>query len=379
MQRVRAILLAAGLAALPALADPATPAPAANATLAPKPPAPVATPAPKPPASKLDELKTADELWAYFQALQRGPQGQGNTPEERAKALGEFVNELRATAERFASKYPNDPRRWEARLTATRLLQKIANAIPQAEVEKLYKEAAAAGDAPADIKARARLGLIQMHREALRPDQPKEKVLAVDAEIVSFLNDFPGNDQLPTLAAQRAALWDRRDPARATAILEEYSKHPNANVAEEATGQLRFKNIQKEPLALKFTAIDGREVDLEQMRGKVVLIYFWSASNGPSVEELSKIAAVYSKFREKGFEAIGISHNRDKEKFLAMVKDKNVPWPQYFDGKGQQNDISRRYALRNIPAMWLVNKSGFVVYTDARGELEELVGKLLAE
>jgi hypothetical protein len=62
-----------------------------------------------------------------------------------------------------------------------------------------------------------------------------------------------------------------------------------------------------------------------------------------------------------------------------MVKEKNVPWPQYFDGKGQQNDISRRYALRNIPAMWLVNKSGFVVYTDARGELEDLVTKLLAE
>jgi peroxiredoxin len=218
-----------------------------------------------------------------------------------------------------------------------------------------------------------------MHREALKNDSPKEKVLAVDAAIVSFITDFPNNDQLPMLAAQRAALWDRRDPARATAILEEYSKSPNGGVAEEAAGQLRFKNIKKDPLALRFTAIDGREVDLDQMRGKVVLIFFWSASQGPSIDELPKIAAAYSKFHEQGFEVIGISHNRDKEKFLANLKDKNVPWPQYFDGKGHQNDISRRYVVRNIPAMWLVNKNGFVAYTDARGELEELVQKLLAE
>lgn len=376
MSPFRAIPLALCLAALSAFAESGTPAPAPVATPA---PAPVATPAPKALASKLAELKTADEVWAYFQALQRGPQGQGKTDEERAKAFREFVNELRATAERFATDYPNDPRRWEARLTATRLLQKIANAIPQTEVEKLYREAAAAGDAPADVKARARLGLIQMHREAIRGETPKEKVLAVDAEIVSFLADFPNHEHLPSLATQRAALWDRRDPARATAILEEYSNSPNANVATEAAGQLRFKNIKKEPLPLKFTALDGREVDLAQMRGKVVLIFFWSIANGTSVNELPKIAATYEKLHEQGFEVVCVPHDRDKEKLEKFVKEKNLAWPQYFDGKGWKNEISRRYALRGIPALWLVNKAGFVAFTDARGELEELVSKLLAE
>lgn len=340
---------------------------------------PTPAPTPKAVASKLNELKTADELWAYFQALQRGPQSKGNTPEERAKAFSEFVRELRATAERFAAKYPKDPRRWEARLTATRLLQRVANAIPQAEVEKVYQEAAAAADAPLEIKARARLGLIQMHRDALRNESPKEKVLAVDAEIVAFLSDFPNHDDLPHLATQRAGLWDRRDPARATAILEEYSRCANASVAEEAAGQLRFKDIEKEPLPLKFTALDGREVDLAQMRGKVVLIVFWATWHAPSVSELKKIAAAYEKLHEKGLEVVFISHDKDREKLLKFVKEKNIPWAQYFDGKGPKNDISRRYALRNLPALWLVNKQGFVTYTDARGELEDLVGKLLAE
>lgn len=362
MSRVRAILLFAGLAALPALAE------------NPAPPAPVATPNPLG-----AESMTADELWASFHRLQRGPQSRGHTPEERAAAFREFVNELRATAERFAKAYPSDPRRWEARLASTRLLQKIANAIPQTEVEKIYCEAANAADAPPDIKARARLGLIQMHREALRGDPPKEKMLALDAEIVSFHADFPNHDQLPMLAAQRAAIWDRRDPARATAILEEYGRSANGSVADEAAGQLRFRNIKKEPLAMKFTALDGREVDLEAMRGKVVLIFFWSPSNGGSIDELPKIAAVDAKLREQGFEVIAIAHERDKDKLANAVAEKALPWPQYFDGKGWKNDISRRYAVHGVPALWLVNKQGYVAYTDARGELEDLAAKLLAE
>lgn len=368
MSRVRAILVAAGMAALPALATPPTPAPV-----------PAAKPEAKPPGKKLEELKTADELWEYFQALQRGPRGQGNTDEERAKAFSDFVKELHATAERFASKYPKDPRRWEARLTATRLMQRVAGAIPQEEVEKLYRHAAEAGDAPGEIKALSRLGLIQMHREALRGDSPKEKLLAVDAEITSFFQDFPNHDALSYLATQRANLWDRRDPARATAIFEEYSKSPNAKVAEETAGQLRFRNIEKEPLPLKFTALDGTPVDLERMRGKVVLIVFWATWHGSSVNELKKVAAAYERHHDQGLEIICISHDKEKEKLVNFVKEKNLPWPQYFDGKGSKNDISHRYSLRNLPTLWLVNKQGFVIYTDARGELEELVGKLLAE
>jgi hypothetical protein len=217
------------MAALPALADPATPAPAPNATPAPKPPAPNATPAPapKPPASKLDELKTADELWAYFQALKPPPQGEGGTPEEKAKALGEFVKELRATAERFASKYPADPRRWEARLTATRLSQKIANTIPQAEVEK-PKKPLPPRRAPADIKARVRLGHIQC--TAKRCPDSRRKGARRGRE--TSVNDFPNNDQLPVLAAQRE-FRDRRDP-RGHCDPRRIQQHPNAAVEEAA-------------------------------------------------------------------------------------------------------------------------------------------------
>jgi peroxiredoxin len=366
---------------------PATPAPAPPKT-APVPPKATPTPAPKPPApkpaspkpeDKLAEFKTADELWAHFQALDRGPRGQGTTPAERAKAFEEFVIDLRATSELFAKKYPADPRRWEARLTADRLTQKVANAKSQADVEKLYREAAGAADAPVEIKARARLGLIQMHREALRDDLPKERVQAVEAEITSFAADYPKHDALPQLQTSRAGLWEKRDRPKAITILQELTRSDNPEVAREATAVLRFKNILREPLPLKFTAVDDSEFDLEQLRGKVVLVYFWATNSNSSVNETPAILGAYQKYREQGFEVVGISLDSNKDRLLNFLQSKNLPWPQYFDGKGMKNSISSSYAVRNLPAMWLVNKKGFVAFTDARGELDDLVGKLLSE
>jgi thiol-disulfide isomerase/thioredoxin len=137
--------------------------------------------------------------------------------------------------------------------------------------------------------------------------------------------------------------------------------------------------LSQKPLELKFTAVDGREVDLASLRGKVVLIDFWATWCGPCVEELPNVLKAYQTLHPKGFEIIGISLDSSKEKLEAFVKERGMEWPQYFDGKSWQNEISSKYGINSIPAMWLVNKKGMVVDTEARGNLEDRVQKLLAE
>lgn len=142
----------------------------------------------------------------------------------------------------------------------------------------------------------------------------------------------------------------------------------------KATADLKTK-----PLDMKFTAVDGREVDLSKMQGKVVLIDFWATWCGPCVAELPNVLKAYKELHPKGFEIIGISLDSDKAKLESFVKERGMEWPQYFDGKSWRNEISSQYGINSIPAMWLVNKKGMVVSTNARGGLEEKVQKLLAE
>jgi thiol-disulfide isomerase/thioredoxin len=137
--------------------------------------------------------------------------------------------------------------------------------------------------------------------------------------------------------------------------------------------------LKSAPLDLKFTALDGAEVDLAKMRGKVVLIDFWATWCGPCVKEIPNVVEAYEELHPKGFEVIGISLDQDKAKLEAFIKEKGMAWPQYFDGKGWQNEISSRFGIQSIPAMWLVDKKGMLVSTNARANLEDEVEKLLAE
>lgn len=172
-----------------------------------------------------------------------------------------------------------------------------------------------------------------------------------------------------------------------TAWMAKAEKHLKDFPAEKRNSMVESKiksikataDLKTKPLDLKFTAVDGREVDLSKMQGKVVLIDFWATWCGPCVAELPNVLKAYKELHPKGFEIIGISLDSDKAKLESFVKERGMEWPQYFDGKSWKNEISSQYGINSIPAMWLVNKKGMVVSTNARGGLEEKVAKLLAE
>ena len=136
---------------------------------------------------------------------------------------------------------------------------------------------------------------------------------------------------------------------------------------------------EKLPAGIQFTAVDGREVDLAKLHGKVVLIDFWATWCPPCRGEVPNVVEAYKKFHDKGFEIIGISLDKNKEALVEFTKKNGMIWPQYFDGKGWENAISKKNGIDSIPAMWLLDKEGRVVTTDAREDLAGQVEKLLAK
>jgi thiol-disulfide isomerase/thioredoxin len=143
-----------------------------------------------------------------------------------------------------------------------------------------------------------------------------------------------------------------------------------SHAADAAIGQ---------PLDIKFHSVDGKDVDLAKLKGKVVLVDFWATWCGPCVGEIPHVKAAYEKLNPKGFEIVGISLDNDKAKLEAFTKQQGMTWPQFCDGKGWKNSISTKYGIRSIPAMWLVDKKGNLVDKNGRQDLEAKVEKLLAE
>jgi thiol-disulfide isomerase/thioredoxin len=122
----------------------------------------------------------------------------------------------------------------------------------------------------------------------------------------------------------------------------------------------------------------GNPLSVSKYEDKVVLVEFWATWCVPCVAELPIIIKAYNKHHSSGFEVIGISLDQDEQKLKSFLKAKEIPWVQYFDGKGWQNKLAVQYGIQSIPATLLLDRHGKIIGQDLRGEaLEEALIKAL--
>ena len=128
------------------------------------------------------------------------------------------------------------------------------------------------------------------------------------------------------------------------------------------------------------TDLDGKPISIEAYRGKVVLVDFWAVWCGPCIAEMPNVKKVYEKYKDKGFDIIGISLDTDGTRLRDFLKENDIPWRQVFSGEGWDSPVSRQYGIYSIPNMWLIDKEGKLISNSARGEkLESMVVKALNE
>ena len=181
------------------------------------------------------------------------------------------------------------------------------------------------------------------------------------------LKQFPGNSMIYTMlvaVAQRST--GERQKELATEIINAPSAPPGAKTLASHILKGTKPYRDRQALDIRFTALDGREVDLAKLKGKVVLVEFWSTACGPCIAEMPAVKAAYEKLHDHGFEVVAISPDDKETALRRFIKEHELPWPQHFDGKGWENQFAVRYGVFSLPTMWLVDKRGNLRDTNAR-------------
>lgn len=147
-------------------------------------------------------------------------------------------------------------------------------------------------------------------------------------------------------------------------------------------GGLAFVLMKKDTApTVGFTTISGRQLDMHQLRGKMVLVNFWATSCPGCVSEMPKLAATYKEYHDKGFEVVAVAMDYDPpDQVLHFAKKNELPFPVALDIDG---GIAHAFGdVQVTPTSYVIDQKGNIVqrvmgevnFTTLRALLDKQLG-----
>lgn len=332
------------------------------------------------------KYKTADEFWAAVDKLREMPRRAANSPDDRMRQIRAWLEQRRTAAEAFLKAFPGDSHRHTAKLMMIDSMLQLERfgdqgtaKLDRNELESILN----ASDADEVTKGEADFFKLMFDSRSVEFSSP-HTVPPFQQALAAYLEKYPKHERSQYVGNMLTQILSQFETPSTEPLLKKLSQNSNQQIAAQAKSILQQRefmlDLKKKPLDLKFTAIDGSEVDATKLRGKVILLDFWASWCGPCMAEAPHVVATYKKLCESGFEIIGISLDEDKAAMESALKNAGMTWPQYFDGKGWRSEIGQRFGVRSIPSTWLFDKRGTLREHGLRGsELEARIENLLKE
>jgi thiol-disulfide isomerase/thioredoxin len=140
------------------------------------------------------------------------------------------------------------------------------------------------------------------------------------------------------------------------------------------------KNMPKKELDADLKTIAGNRVALSSLKGKYVLLTFWSVQSKDCIGENLQLKEFYKLYNKKGFEIYQINLDENEADWKTAVRFDELPWICTREDDPKDPKIAILFNVKTLPANYLFDKQGIIIASDLHGralqlKLEQLFNK----
>ena len=129
---------------------------------------------------------------------------------------------------------------------------------------------------------------------------------------------------------------------------------------------------------LSIPDLEGNEIALSALEGKVVLVIFWASGNEESVRALLRLQPTYTRYHDRGFEIYAISLDNNRIQWMNAIDFNEFEWVNVSELSYPDSKADMLYNVSRLPSSYLINREGDIVARDLYGRtLETWLDNLL--
>jgi thiol-disulfide isomerase/thioredoxin len=306
-------------------------------------------------------------------------------PAERKKVLESYSPRFLA----FAEKNPKDASAFDAliyvlRMSAGTITKDSPAAKAQAILEKDHIKhknigswLTVFGQLGDDGCIRILKAIVENHPDRKTQGKALKTVVKTREEQVQIANQSKSNEKIRQFYEQRRG--------------KEYVKNAIDNVGAFKKEAAEYKklfakysdvipdlSIGKKAPEIVSKDLDGKEVKLSQLKGKVVVLDIWATWCPPCKAMIPHERELVKRLKDKPFVLVSISGDAKKETVTEFLKKEPMPWTHWWNGAS--GGIIEDWEVRFFPTIYVLDAKGVIRYKDVRGKaMDEAVDTLLKE
>lgn len=159
------------------------------------------------------------------------------------------------------------------------------------------------------------------------------------------------------------------------ALSRDFTKEMNQMYASKL--EQMASNLPETKLDPNLKTTEGKRIALSSLKGKYVLLAFWSVRSKQCIEENLHLKDLYKRYKSKGFEIYQINLDENEVDWRTAVNFDELPWINTREDNPEELLNARLFNVKAVPANYLYDREGKIIASNLHGKsLEIKLGQL---